>query len=57
MVRFEIVYCQVSLTQVEGRSSLSLVLAQHVDKSPSIKTEEADHPRSPKSEHSSEGFR
>ena len=39
------------------RPILSSVLAQYVDKSPSIETKEANRPRSLKSEHSSKGFK
>ena len=44
-------------TEEMERPILSSVLAQYVDKSPSIETKEVNHPRSPKSEHSLEGFK
>ena len=44
-------------TEEIERPILSSVLAQYVDKSPSIETKEANRPRSPKSEHSLEGFK
>ena len=47
-------YCQVDLTQGKGGPNFSSALAQHVDKSPNIETEEAAHPRS---EHSSKDCR
>ena len=43
-------YCQVGLTRREGRSNLSSALAQYVNKSLGIETEEANYPRSPKSD-------
>ena len=39
------------------RPTLSLVLIQCIDESLKGEAEEADHPRSPKSEHSLEGFK
>ena len=41
----------------EGGFGFSSTLAQHVDKSSGIETEEVGHPRSPKIEHSSEDLR
>ena len=46
----------VRLEEME-RPILSSILSQYVDKSPTIETEEVDHPRCPKSKHSSKGFK
>ena len=47
----------MGLTREQGGSGFSSALAQHVDKSSGIETEEASHPRSLKIEHSSKDFR